>query len=83
MADYDIVSVEIAGKRRLRLDFADGTRRTVDLTPYLDLPVFRRVRDDDEYFASVKVDPVCRTIVWPDGEDLAPDALHGAGTPAH
>jgi len=82
MADYDVVSVAVAGRRRVRLWFADGTERTVDLTPFLDLPVMQRVRDDDDYFAAVWVDPESGTIVWPGGEDLAPDVLHGDGTPA-
>lgn len=82
MADYDIVGVEIVGKRSLHLCFADGTERTVDLAIFLDKPLMRRVREDDEYFAAVRIDPECRTIVWPGGEDLAPDVLHGDGTPA-
>jgi hypothetical protein len=41
-----------------------------------------RVRDDDEYFAAVRVDAESGTIVWPGGEDLAPDTLHGDGIPA-
>ena len=82
MADYDVVSVEVVGARSLRLRFADDTERTVDLTPFLALPALRRVRDDDQYFAAVEIDPVCGTIVWPGGEDLAPDVLHGDGVPA-
>jgi hypothetical protein len=82
MADYDVISVEIVGRRSLRLGFADGTERTVDLAPFLNLPIMRRVRDDDEYFAAVRIDPECLTIVWPNGENLAPDTLHGDGIPA-
>ena len=82
MAPYDVVAVEIVGRRTLRLGFADGTDRIVDLRPFLDLPVMHRVRDDDQYFAKVRVDSESATIVWPDGEDLAPDVLHGDGIPA-
>lgn len=82
MADYDVVSVEIIGRRTLKLGFADGTERTVDLDPFLQLPVMHRVRDDDDYFATVRIDAESGTIVWPSGEDLAPDVLHGDGIPA-
>jgi hypothetical protein len=82
MADYDVVSVKIVGHRSLELRFADDTERVVDLAMFLTNPLMRRVRDDDEYFAQVRIDPECRTIMWPDGEDLAPDVLHGDGQPA-
>jgi len=82
MAGYEVVSVDIAGRRSVRLRFADGTERTIDLTPFLVLPVMHRVRDDDEYFTAVRVDAESGTIMWPDGEDLAPDTLHGDGIPA-
>lgn len=82
MAPYDVVEVRIVGRRTLGLRFADGTDRIVDLGPFLDLPVMQRVRDDDEYFAMVRVDSQSATIAWPAGEDLAPDVLHGDGIPA-
>ena len=31
---------------------------------------------DEDYFARMSVDPVCGTVVWPNGADLAPDALY-------
>jgi hypothetical protein len=31
---------------------------------------------DPEVFARVAVDPVCGTVVWPNGADLAPEALY-------
>jgi hypothetical protein len=82
IADYDVIGVDVVGHRSLHLRFADGTQRTVDLAMFLTSPLMQRVRDDDEYFASVRIDPECRTIVWPGGEDLAPDVLHGDGIPA-
>ena len=31
---------------------------------------------DPAYFSRVSVDPVCGTVVWPNGADLAPSALY-------
>lgn len=70
-----IVSAEVAGDHRLRLEFDDHTRKTVDLSSLLDGPVFEPLRDP-RYFARVSVDPVCGTVVWPNGADFAPEALY-------
>jgi hypothetical protein len=85
-----IVDVDPAGAFRLRLTFSTGERRTVDarsLLAALAGPVFDPLRDA-AYFARVSVDPVCGTVVWPNGADLAPTALYAlpeveaAATPA-
>jgi len=77
-APYEIRDVEHLGGFRLRLTFADGTVNEIDLATKLAGrvgPVFEPLRDP-EYFAQVRVDPELGTIVWPNGADLAPDALH-------
>jgi len=50
----------------LEIDFDDGTRKVVDVAPLL----------DDDFFGRLTVDPVSRTIVWPNGADMAPEALY-------
>jgi hypothetical protein len=72
----DITDVEVLHDHVVRLRFADGTEKTVDLDPYLHGPVFAEIRDDSVEFASVKVDVDAGTIVWPNGADLAPDVLY-------
>lgn len=72
----EIVSVEVLENFVVRLGFADGFERTVDLEPYLCGPVLRKIRSDPTYFRRVRVDPDARTIVWPNGADLAPDTLY-------
>ena len=69
-----ISSSEVCGPTCLRLVFNDGTRKAVDVRPLLHGPVFEPLRDPS-YFARVELDPVCGTVVWPDGADFAPEAL--------
>jgi hypothetical protein len=70
-----VIAVEPCGGHRLRLVFNDGTCKTVNLLPLLNGPVFEPLRDPSA-FAEVKLDTECGTIVWPNGADLAPEALH-------
>jgi hypothetical protein len=70
-----VVNAEVCGPHRLRLAFNDGTRKTVDVRPLLAGPVFEPLQDP-VYFARAVLDPVCGTVVWPNGADFAPEALH-------
>ena len=70
-----IGDAEACGGRLLRLSFNNGVQKTVDVSPLLWGPVFEPLRDPS-VFAQVKLDPVCGTVVWPNGADLAPEALH-------
>lgn len=70
-----IVYAEVAGDHCLRIEFDDHTQKTVDLSSLLWGPVFEPLRDP-AYFARVVVDPVCGTVVWPNGADFAPEALY-------
>lgn len=72
----DITEVEVLYDHVVRLRFADGTDKTIDLDPYLHGPVFEPIRNDADVFASVRVDEDAGTIVWPNGADLAPDVLY-------
>lgn len=77
-APYDVRSVQHLDRYRLRVSFADGTTRVVDLEAKLSGPlgpVFEPLRDV-AFFASATVDPETGTVTWPNGADLAPDALH-------
>jgi hypothetical protein len=69
-----IVEAEVCGPHWLRLAFNDGTRKTVDVSPLLWGPVFEPLRDPAR-FAEAHLDPVCGTVVWPNGADFAPEAL--------
>ncbi len=67
--------VRVVGPYQLHLVFSDGTAKTVDVRPVLTGPVFEPLLDQD-YFKRVELDPICKTVVWPNGADIAPEALH-------
>jgi Protein of unknown function (DUF2442) len=70
-----ITKAEVCGPHILRLAFNDGTRKTVDVSSLLSGPVFHPLHDPAR-FAEARLDPVCGTVVWPNGADLAPESLH-------
>ena len=61
---------------RLRLWFADGREREVDLTDRLWGPVLLPLRDPT-LFAGVRIDEEFGTISWPGDITLDPDVLAG------
>jgi Domain of unknown function (DUF4160)/Protein of unknown function (DUF2442) len=70
-----IRAAEVRGPHSLWLSFNDGVEAEVDLLPILDGPVFVPLRDP-EYIRRVRLDSVCGTVIWPNGADFAPEALH-------
>jgi hypothetical protein len=66
----------------VELEFSDGTRRVIDLEPYLHGPIFQPARSDPQSFRSVTVDERAGTLVWPNGADICPDVLYHGRTPA-
>ena len=70
-----IDEVKWRGGYCLELHFDNGQCKTVDVFPLLTGPVFEPLHDVAR-FADVSIDPVARTVVWPNGADLAPEALH-------
>jgi hypothetical protein len=59
---------------RLAITFDDGTQGTISLKDRLFGPVFEPLRDPI-VFNQVFVDEF-GAVAWPNGADLAPDALH-------
>ena len=64
----------------VRITFADGTERTIDLEPYLHGPVFEPVRNDPDMFRAIRIEG--NTVAWPNGADIDPDVLYYQLTPA-
>jgi hypothetical protein len=71
---YDVTFIEYVRNYVLRVRFSDGLKGEVDLANELNGPVFRPLRDT-QLFARVRVHPELRTVVWPNGADLAPEFL--------
>ena len=69
-----VASVSAGRGYTLKLAFTDGTGGTLDLSSRLFGPMFEPPRDPAE-FSQVRVDDY-GTVCWPNGADLAPDALY-------
>ena len=72
---WRVVTAKACGEHSLDLTFEDGTHKRVNLLPLLDGPVFEPLRDP-KYFATVELDAVAGTVVWPNGADIAPETLY-------
>jgi len=73
---WHVVDVRPAGGYRRVVTFADGTRGEVDLSRLVasdDAGVFEQLRDP-AMFARVGV--THGAVTWPNGVDLAPDAMY-------
>lgn len=68
-----VVAVRPSPDYTLVLTFANGEVRTFDVKPYLNIGIFRELRDL-RYFNSVR--PFLGSIQWQNGQDLCPDTLY-------
>jgi hypothetical protein len=79
-APWRIVSVRPDEDFRLHVVFVDGTSGDVQLRTFIDSPtvndtLFEPLRDLG-YFQQVRIE--LGAVVWPNGADLAPDAMYDA-----
>lgn len=73
--DYNVTEARYVAGYVVWLRFRDGTTGEVDLARELYGTVFEPLKDV-AYFRQVRLDPDSRTIVWPNGADIAPEYLH-------
>lgn len=71
---WKIRRFEVRPGHRIWVEFADGVAGEADLTSELWGPLGEPLRDPD-VFAAAFLDEF-GAIAWPNGFDLAPDALH-------
>jgi hypothetical protein len=69
-----VVESQVIGPHALRVRFNNGDVKEIDLANELDGPIFEPLRDPS-FFGRAALDPVCGTVVWPNGADFAPEAL--------
>ena len=70
-----IIKAEYGGSFRIRVEFNDGTRKTVDFRQWLEGPVFQPLLDV-EYFRQFRIEG--GTVAWPNGADVAPETIYRA-----
>ncbi len=75
-----VQAVEPLDDFRVRLTFADGTRKEVDVAPYLHGPIFAPIRINPAAFRAMRVEG--GTITWENGADIDADVLYYNLTPA-
>jgi hypothetical protein len=73
----EMVAVIPRPEHTVRIVFADGEVRDVDITPLLDTPAFSPLREQ-AVFEQVTVDAQTGTITWPGDVDLDPDVIYAA-----
>ena len=70
-----ITGAEVIGDHQLRLTFADGLIGDINFAGRNWRGVSEPLADSG-FFAQVRIDPEIRTVVWPNGYDMAPETLY-------
>jgi len=70
-----IIQIEHRGPHKLWVKFNDGFAGEANLLRLLEGPIFVPLHDP-HYFAQGELDRECGTIIWPNGADLAPEAIY-------
>lgn len=72
---YRVQSFEIVAPYTLRVDFDDHTSRIIDFRSIFGGELYGPLRNLT-LFNQVQIDPEVHTLVWPNGADFDPSALH-------
>lgn len=73
----EVSQVEIGTEYKLYITFYGGERRCFDMAPYLQYPVFSRLKNP-AFFSLARVD--YGTVTWPGDIDIAPETLYAHST---
>lgn len=74
-----VVDVDYIKDYELLVTFSDGSKKKVDLEPYLTGEVFGELLDKNKF---IQYGLTNTTIEWANGADLAPEFLHEIGVVA-
>ena len=69
-----VIRAKALAGHRIEVEFSDGLKGVVDLSDRLFGPMFTPLQDP-EFFRQLRVDEF-GAVFWPNGADLAPDALY-------
>lgn len=69
---WDVKKVRPLDGYQIYVELVDGRKGVFDLKPYLELGVFKELKDKS-YFA--QVDVVLGAVTWPHEQDIAPETL--------
>lgn len=70
-----VTDVEYGGNYTLKCTFNDGAVKNVDMTPVLEAPAYRELKDVEKF----KQFGLDETIFWANGADIAPEWLYDHG----
>ena len=70
-----VINVELLEGYKVAVRFSDGREGVADLADALHGPIFEPLKKR-EAFRQLRVDGELRTIVWPNGADLAPEYIY-------
>jgi putative addiction module component (TIGR02574 family) len=69
---WDVKVVKPLSDYRIYVEVEDGRKGIFDVKPYLDLPVFQELQDQDYFFRA----GICLgAVTWPHEQDIAPENL--------
>ncbi len=71
---YGVVQFEMVAEYTLRVTFNDGAEQVIDFEPVLYGEGWGPLREPS-LFRQVTLDPIARTLVWPNGADFDPETL--------
>lgn len=71
---YKVTAFEIVGDYTLDVLFDDHTQQVIDFEPVLHGEMWGPLRDM-ALFNQVSIDPITRTLTWPNGADFDPETL--------
>ena len=74
-----ICEVKYLGERNLLISFEDGLQR--ELSFHANWQGITEQLNSNDFLALVGIDPVTKTLSWPNGIDLDAEILHGDFTP--
>ena len=76
MSTPTVTAVIPLGRKRILVAFATGEAKLFNVSPYMKGSWYGKLAGE-EYFR--RVQPSGRTVVWPDGQDIAPHELYEGG----